>query len=526
MSNQQLQFLITDDIGFDDFASQLVKTLSFETEPARTLTRIWYDSFDWRLYKQGEELELVTNSRSTVMTRRSLNGSRGSSSQRIQEIPRFSQDLPDGPLRRDLGPVLEMRALLPRLRIRSKVQTLVLRNKDEKIVLRLALEENRAFHHQGKKPHKLGKRIRIEPVRGYPKAAERVARILREEMKLVPAQDNLMLDGLAAIGRKAGDYSHKLNLKFDADMRSDEAARIVFRDLLAAMEINEPGTRQDLDSEFLHDFRVAIRRTRSALTQIKGVLPQKTVERFKAGFAWLGQITSPTRDMDVYLLKFDDYHDSLPESVQDDLQPLHEFLRKHQKLEHASMVKALDSARYRNLIQAWRKVLEAPIPETSRLPNAMRPISELASERIWRMYRRAIKEGKAIDDDSPADDVHELRKTCKKLRYLMEFFQSLYPADQIRKLIKVLKLMQDILGDFQDYEVQVDKLKEFSRQMMDEKMANPETLLAMGILIDSLEKRQHQCRQNVTARFSAFSTPKHQKQFRELFAPVSQQAKG
>ena len=202
MSNQQLQFLITDDIGFDDFASQLVKTLSFETEPARTLTRIWYDSFDWRLYKQGEELELVTNSRSTVMTRRSLNGSRGSSSQRIQEIPRFSQDLPDGPLRRDLGPVLEMRALLPRLRIRSKVQTLVLRNKDEKIVLRLALEENRACHHQGKKPHKLGKRIRIEPVRGYPKAAERVARILREEMKLAPAQYNLMLDGLAAIGRK------------------------------------------------------------------------------------------------------------------------------------------------------------------------------------------------------------------------------------------------------------------------------------------------------------------------------------
>ena len=38
-----------------------------------------------------------------------------------------------------------------------------------------------------------------------------------------------------------------------------------------------------------------------------------------------------------------------------------------------------------------------------------------------------VKMGTAIDDDSPAEDLHELRKVGKELRYLLEFFASLYP---------------------------------------------------------------------------------------------------
>ena len=52
-------------------------------------------------------------------------------------------------------------------------------------------------------------------------------------------------------------------------------------------------------------FSGAWTRTRSALAQIKGVFPGRTVERFAPRFAWLGQITSDPRDFDVYLLGFD-----------------------------------------------------------------------------------------------------------------------------------------------------------------------------------------------------------------------------
>ena len=58
-------------------------------------------------------------------------------------------------------------------------------------------------------------------------------------------------------------------------MRADIAAKYIFSHLLKTMKDNEPGTIADTDSEFLHDFRVAVRRTRAGLSQLKGVLPDK-----------------------------------------------------------------------------------------------------------------------------------------------------------------------------------------------------------------------------------------------------------
>ena len=69
------------------------------------------------------------------------------------------------------------------------------------------------------------------------------------------------------------------------------------------------------------------------------------------------------------------------------------------------------------------------------------------------MYRRVLKERRAIADDSPAEDLHELRKSCMKLRYLLEFFRSLYPRKQERALILKLKVLLDNLGNLQDLEV-------------------------------------------------------------------------
>ena len=78
------------------------------------------------------------------------------------------------------------------------------------------------------------------------------------------------------------------------------------------MRQNEAGIRADWDTEFLHDFRVAIRRTRSALSQIKGVLPVDAVEHFKDAFRELGRSTNRLRDLDVYLLEEETYRAMLP----------------------------------------------------------------------------------------------------------------------------------------------------------------------------------------------------------------------
>jgi CHAD domain-containing protein len=519
LSNKQMriEFFIPENLACEDLLSTLQKDTRIRPEPARTVYRTYYDSFDWRLYLDNSLLEDTRDGNVHTLVWRTLKGEHRCPRLKLPEAPRFARDLPQGPFRKLMAPVLEMRELVPKVRIRSRINTLRVLNKDEKTVAWLIVAENNLPRQRGTRPVKLDNRATVIPVRGFPKPCKQVAKLL-QDMGLTPAQDDPMLAALSIIGEVPSSHSSKLNLELDPAMRADQASKVILSRLLDIMKQNEAGTRTGTDTEFLHDFRVAIRRTRSALTQIKAVFPKQIVDRYKTEFAWLGTITSPSRDLDVYLLNFDEYRDSLPAAMQADIEPLRDFLIKHQKLENRALVKALDSARYRRLIKNWRLFLDQPVNQRSTLKNAGRPVIEVARERTWRVYRLAIREGNAINAQSPADDLHELRKTCKKLRYLMEFFQSLFPAEKIKALIRVLKTLQDNLGNFQDYEVQVITLKEFSHQMVAEGTVPPDTLLAMGMLIDGLERRQHQAREEFSGRYAGFSQQDNLDRFRKLFA--------
>ena len=52
---------------------------------------------------------------------------------------------------------------------------------------------------------------------------------------------------------------------------------------------NEEGIKADWDVEFLHDYRTAVRRTRSALSQITDVFPPETTQHYKEAFGLLGE---------------------------------------------------------------------------------------------------------------------------------------------------------------------------------------------------------------------------------------------
>jgi CHAD domain-containing protein len=170
------------------------------------------------------------------------------------------------------------------------------------------------------------------------------------------------------------------------------------------------------------------------------------------------------------------------------------------------VVRALDSRRYESLVDSWARLLE--VGDTSDdipAPNAERPIVTLASKRIRRMYERALREGAAISDDSPPDALHELRKTCKKLRYLLEFFQSLYPPKPMGVLIRSLKVLQDNLGEYQDLSVQIHSLQGFEEELRGEQTVGEATLRAIEVLVDLFEARQHEVRAEFSKRFQTFS---------------------
>lgn len=515
MTPYPVDYLLPENWDLDELKRALEQSNRFSEVATAQTTQTYLDSFDWRLWLTGGEL--VFEQRKEDSRLYWLDHQTGAllDTQPVEKPPEFPAELPPGSLCDRIAKPLAMRVLLPMVQIEQQVRVLRVLNEDDKTLLRLVLLSSRFSSPDGKISGSLDSRLQLTPVKGYDEDFLRLQGELAA-LGLEQVSQTQFEEALAGIGRRPGDYSSKLNYQLDPERRSDKTAKHILLSLLDTLEINVAGTKANLDSEFLHDLRVATRRSRSAMSQIKGVFDPKQLDHFKQGLAWLGQITGPTRDLDVYLLQFDDYRQSLPTKVRPDLEPFHGFLLTHHAQAQKKLARKLNSPQFRKLLQEYRAWLEAPVPDVSPQPNAMQPIAELADSRIRKAFKRVRKDGAAINPDSPPEALHELRKDCKKLRYLIEFFQSLYPKPEIRELIRQLKILLDNLGEFQDLQVQAEALETFGEQMLKE--GTPaRALMAMGILVGQLLTRQEQSRAEFFDLFSQFSAEQNVQAFNQLF---------
>lgn len=512
MTTEKNRFALPEGATADSVREQLNATGPAETRP---FERVYYDTFDWRLYNGGLALEESDG------VWHAVNLDDGETVAHMDGTGIcFAWEMPPGKMHDRLEPLMAMRALLPLVRVRGERHEIPVLNEDEKIVVRIGIETATAYPPTTAVATPLPVILTLRPVRGYQKELAALRDHLAETMGMEPLDESPLLMAVTAAGRQPGDYSSGYALELDPAMRADAAVKLILATAFEAMQRNEAGVLADLDSEFLHDFRVAVRRTRSALAQIRDVLPQEAVETFRAEFAWLGQITGPTRDLDVYLLEMDAFAAALPPYMQERLLPLRRYLREQRELELAKLVKALRSARYRKLVKAWQAFLDAPLPKQPDPPNALRPAGEVAQERIWRMAQRMREEALAIDSETPAETVHELRKTGKKLRYLIEFFQSFYPRKKLKRAVAELKQVQDVLGEFQDRQVQIETLERFAREMTRAGGYPSETMLAMGALTGHLYALETAAREALPDHIDRFTRPKNEALLRELFKPA------
>jgi CHAD domain-containing protein len=517
-------YLLPPEQDMDSIAAAIRAAFRCEQEPPASSERRFFDSFEWSLYQAGVALEEVSAAGRRELVWEDLADSGAVlARQSISTEPGLVAELPPGPVRERLAPVLGVRRLLALLTLASTSRTLRVLNADDKTVVRIVLEEARIVDDGPGHDRLLPARLRLVGVRGYQEEHAEVSAELRALLPLAPAHAPLLLEGLAAIGRRPGGYSSKLDYRLDPGERAEAATRTILLGLLDTIEANVDGTRRNLDPEFLHDLRVATRRTRSALGQIKGVLPAAIVADFKARFAWLQQVTGPVRDLDVYLLDFPTLKADLPAALREDLEPLKDWLAGHYDAAQRALADALAGESFARLLREWRAFLEAPSrPGADRAAKqATAPIKRVADKRIRRMHRRVLDEGRAITDASPSEELHELRKSCKKLRYLMEFFQSLYPAADIKELIKQMKLLLDNLGGFQDLAVQAAHLRETAAMMQAAGAAPLGTLLAMGALIGHMLEQQQRARREFARIFADFDSDANAALFAQLFTPPS-----
>ena len=432
MPDNQHSLVIPENQSISALVSKLQETFPVKVQAESVHHRVFYDTFDWRLHKNGSALEVHDDGRSNRIYWRADKDGKLKIQLGLKKIPRLAAGLPACEFRQQLQSVVSVRELLPQIKLRIKRQSLAVLDENKKIVVRLNFDVYWYNPTKLKAARVLTQRLTIKTVKGYAKDYQWVEDFFLNLPLAIPlqsVQDNVMKLALIATGVRTDEYSTRLYLRLDPETPAEQVFQGILLQLLEIIRQNTSGSVRGRDTEFMHDYRVAIRKIRVALKQLEQLQPQAVITEYKHFFSTLGKLSNPVRDLDILLQQLGNYQADFDTSGWQHLQALRDYLLLSRAEAQKKFVEETKSSHYRKTIKQLRDYLADPDTENFAPDKLGKEVYKLSDELLWGYNQKMLKQGKGITDDSDADTLHELRKTSIKLRYLMEFFRGIYPAD-------------------------------------------------------------------------------------------------
>lgn len=487
---------------------------------------VYLDTFDWRLHRKGLRLVRRSGSPAVLELR---DAAAADLTLPLDARPRFARDVPAGELRDRLAAAAGPRRLLEVVAVEREGLRAPVRNGLDKLVAHLGLarrtarlpsdrgepapawDPGAAPLGEGTAPAArddangafdasvtLPTLVEIGPLKGFEEEADRIAADLREAVDGAGAAADELLEALGRRHRRPSPHGAKWLPPVAPEQPIGQVVGLFLAALLAAVERNLPGLREDLDPEFLHDVRVAVRRTRSLLRELAKEPPVPALAALEEELAWLGGRTGACRDLDVLSAELGGYVTRLPGDLGDELGPLAARVLRARGRALATLLDDLDSARCGSLLAAWHD----RAAEHSTAAEG-RPARVVADERIRALASRTLERARDLDEDSPDDEVHRLRIRCKRLRYLLEFFRALYPSETLDPVVETLRRLQDRLGRFQDLCVHAQLLRAAALEPAMPPLDAP-ALLAAGALFAELDRAKRRERRRIDKALRRF----------------------
>ena len=247
----------------------------------------------------------------------------------------------------------------------------------------------------------------------------------------------------------------------DAAMTVETVLQTIGRECLAHLLLNEPAALAN-QPEGIHQMRVAVRRLRSVLSALKRMLSAEHHHWLSDELRWLAGSVGPARNWDAFgATLLEPVERALP--GESDLERLAEAAERRRHAAHDEAKQVILSREHTATVlrlarwfesRGWR---DQPLSEPAAL--LLASIGTIAPGLIDRRWRQTRKRSRRFRELAP-DQRHQLRIALKKLRYTIEFLQSLFDRRDVKPFVKVLRRLQDDLGQINDVRT--------ARQLVDE----------------------------------------------------------
>jgi CHAD domain-containing protein len=245
-----------------------------------------------------------------------------------------------------------------------------------------------------------------------------------------------------------------------AEESMPEAALKVLRFNFARLKNREAGTRSGLDTEDLHDMRVAARRMRAGWRIFDDAFKPSQTKKLRRRLDTISDRLGAARDLDVLTQELDAYRLTLDEAQRPGLEPLRSLWRRQGNAARAELVHELDSDQYAAFIEDMAAFLQAGANAAANVTPLTAPhrVRDRAPSAIWATYE-AVRAYELVLPWADIETLHDLRKAAKWLRYALEFFgEALGPGSP--PLLAKVSALQDHLGCLHDADAAAKKARD------------------------------------------------------------------
>ena len=466
---QAVALVPSEGVSLADIDALLTGPLGCRRLAAGRIVRTFYDTFDGRFYRAGLVVEHeLLDGRAWLRVRR-LGETVALVQAALEKVAGPVSGLADTRVRQILAPPAAGRALIALARTEGEQLRYSRVDRLEKATVRVSVMavEAQLIPGAGHPRHLLEPVVTLSPVRGHDGSFAVLVQAVELRLGPRPAVDPLRR-AAGAVGLALGvDPSDR-----QVDLAPETSAFSACAGLLAraaeVLEANTSGLVNQLDEEFLHDIRVTLRATRAVVRAARGVLDPSCGEQLAQELTALMDLTSPVRDLDVLRAAW---------AGDPALAPLLEVLAQDHEECLRALLDAVRGVAWVELLAHLRAPRPAPSGQELTASGWAATVLPVELRRLHRAARRAGRAQEPAASAAEEDPLHRTRKQAKRLRYLLDAFDSLYPGQQLDGLRRALKTVQTVLGDYQDATVAADAIAQAGGRLWG---AEPAVLIELG----------------------------------------------
>ncbi len=233
-------------------------------------------------------------------------------------------------------------------------------------------------------------------------------------------------------------------------------AGIVTEHVAALRQAHARLAAPDPSNEDLHQFRVTLRRLRSAWVTFAPVLPASFVDQWKPRLRALAASTGSVREWDVLLTDWlPSVRESLPDSDEACRAWLAEALTKSQEARSRAWEELRAELASPDVRETLLELEEAVAP--FHIEEEPERHCRFARARAQALRKKLIRRGRHPRRSS-APRLHRARIAAKQWRYLYEAFYPALGARAAKRYRRHLRKLQDALGEVHDASVSLERL--------------------------------------------------------------------